>query len=167
MNYKTLKNIYPYDTAIGRIYVADNGRAIAGVFLPGNGRSAGIPQNETDVIKRAAVQITEYLSGRRREFDVKVEPEGTDFQKRVWAALRTIPYGHTCSYSHIGAYCGQSESMPCRWNGQQQKSGFDNNTVPQGDRQVRSTGGLRRRAGTEEILSGHGSCKYYSGLKFL
>lgn len=101
MNYKTLKNIYPYDTAIGRIYVADNGRAIAGVFLPGNAVPAGIPQNETDVIKRAAVQITEYLSGRRREFDVKVEPEGTDFQKRVWAALRTIPYGHTCSYSHI------------------------------------------------------------------
>ena len=91
MNYKTLKNIYPYDTAIGRIYVADNGSAIAGVFLPGNAVPAGISQNETDVIKRAAVQITEYLSGRRREFDVKVEPEGTDFQKRVWAALRTIP----------------------------------------------------------------------------
>ena len=108
MNYKTLKNIYPYDTVIGRIYVADNGRAIAGVFLPGN----AVPQNETDVIKRAAVQITEYLSGRRREFDVKVEPEGTDFQKRVWAALRTIPYGHTCSYSHIAHIAGNPKA--CR-----------------------------------------------------
>jgi len=112
MNYKTLKNIYPYDTAIGRIYVADNGRAIAGVFLPGNAVPAGIPQNETDVIKRAVVQITEYLSGRRREFDVKVEPEGTDFQKRVWAALRTIPYGHTCSYSHIAHIAGNPKA--CR-----------------------------------------------------
>lgn len=112
MNYKTLKNIYPYDTAIGRIYVADNGRAIAGVFLPGNAVPAGIPQNETDVIRRAAVQITEYLSGRRREFDVKVEPEGTDFQKRVWAALRTIPYGHTCSYSHIAHIAGNPKA--CR-----------------------------------------------------
>lgn len=112
MNYKTLKNIYPYDTAIGRIYVADNGSAIAGVFLPGNAVPAGIPQNETDVIKRAAVQITEYLSGRRREFDVKVEPEGTDFQKRVWAALRTIPYGHTCSYSHIAHIAGNPKA--CR-----------------------------------------------------
>lgn len=112
MNYKTLKNIYPYDTVIGRIYVADNGRAIAGVFLPGNAVPAGIPQNETDVIKRAAVQITEYLSGRRREFDVKVEPEGTDFQKRVWAALRTIPYGHTCSYSHIAHIAGNPKA--CR-----------------------------------------------------
>ena len=112
MNYKTLKNIYPYDTVIGRIYVADNGSAIAGVFLPGNAVPAGIPQNETDVIKRAAVQITEYLSGRRREFDVKVEPEGTDFQKRVWAALRTIPYGHTCSYSHIAHIAGNPKA--CR-----------------------------------------------------
>lgn len=112
MNYKTLKNIYPYDTAIGRIYVADNGSAIAGVFLPGNAVPAGIPQNETDVIKRAAVQITEYLSGRRREFDVKVEPEGTDFQKRVWAALRTIPYGHMCSYSHIAHIAGNPKA--CR-----------------------------------------------------
>lgn len=64
------------------------------------------------MIKRAAVQITEYLSGRRREFDVKVEPEGTDFQKRVWAALRTIPYGHTCSYSHIAHIAGNPKA--CR-----------------------------------------------------
>lgn len=107
-----LKNIYPYDTAIGRIYVADNGKAIAGVFLPENAIPEGVPQNETDVIKRAAAQITEYLSGKRREFDVPVEPEGTDFQKKVWAALCTIPYGRTCSYAHIAKMAGNPKA--CR-----------------------------------------------------
>lgn len=110
--YRNLKNVYRYDTAIGRIHIADNGRAIAGVFLPGETVPSGVPVNETDVIKRAAVQITEYLSGRRREFDVPVEPEGTDFQKRVWAALCTIPYGRTCSYAHIAHIAGNPKA--CR-----------------------------------------------------
>lgn len=110
--YKNLRNIYPCDTVIGRIHIADNGKAVAGVFLPGETVPPGIPRNETDVIKRASAQITEYLSGRRREFDVPVEPEGTDFQEKVWNALRTIPYGCTCSYAHIARIIGNPRA--CR-----------------------------------------------------
>ena len=166
MNYKTLKNIYPYDTAIGRIYVVDNGSAIAGVFLPGNAvpgytaerngcdKARGCPDNGVSVGKAARIRCKGGAGG----YGFSEKGMGGTPHHSLWSYVQLFAY---C------AYCGQSESMPCRWDGQQQKSGFDNNTVPQGDRQVRSTGGLRRRAGTEEILSGHGSCKYYSGLKFL
>ncbi len=44
-------------------------------------------------------QLAEYLSGRRRTFDLPLDgPQGTPFQKRVWSACREIPYGHVSSY---------------------------------------------------------------------
>ncbi len=49
----------------------------------------------------AAAQLDEYFRGERVEFDVDLDPAGTAFQKRVWAALLTIPYGETRSYGEI------------------------------------------------------------------
>ena len=46
-------------------------------------------------------QIGEYFDGVRRDFDVPFELHGTDFQRRVWNALRTIPYGATASYRDV------------------------------------------------------------------
>src|SRR5215468_7981850 len=43
-------------------------------------------------------QLQAYFAGELREFDVPLVMEGTEFQKRVWSALRTIPYGETISY---------------------------------------------------------------------
>lgn len=49
----------------------------------------------------AALQLEEYFAGERREFDLDLDPAGTTFQRRVWAALLTIPYGQTRSYGEI------------------------------------------------------------------
>jgi len=46
-------------------------------------------------------QLTQYFAGQRKEFDLPLEPNGTDFQKRVWANLLKIPYGETRSYRQI------------------------------------------------------------------
>jgi methylated-DNA-[protein]-cysteine S-methyltransferase len=56
-----------------------------------------------DTLKTAAArgQVREYLAGRRREFDLPLQPSGTPFQQRVWQALRRIPYGETRSYGDI------------------------------------------------------------------
>lgn len=43
-------------------------------------------------------QLTEYFEGKRKEFDLPLDLEGTDFQKRVWAELLKIPFGKTRSY---------------------------------------------------------------------
>jgi len=51
--------------------------------------------------EKARAQITAYLAGRRREFDLLLAARGTDFQQRVWQALRAIPRGETRSYGAL------------------------------------------------------------------
>jgi AraC family transcriptional regulator of adaptative response/methylated-DNA-[protein]-cysteine methyltransferase len=50
------------------------------------------------ILERTQAELAEYFDGRRRSFDVPVETRGTEFQERVWAGLREIPYGETRSY---------------------------------------------------------------------
>lgn len=50
------------------------------------------------VIEAVKSQLEEYFSGQRRKFELPLDPEGTEFQKQAWKALRKIPYGRTFSY---------------------------------------------------------------------
>jgi len=54
-------------------------------------------------LEEGARQILEYCAGERKSFDLPLNPEGTPFRNRVWAALRDIPYGQTRSYKDIAA----------------------------------------------------------------
>ena len=56
---------------------------------------------ETPLIKKATSQLFEYLNGKRKEFDLPLLKEGTDFQISVWNELLKIPYGETRSYKDI------------------------------------------------------------------
>ena len=51
-------------------------------------------------------QLDAYFAGRLTEFDVDMTSDGTEFQRRVWAALQTIPYGETRSYGQIAEQIG-------------------------------------------------------------
>lgn len=53
------------------------------------------------VLAATETQLREYFAGQRRVFDIPLDFRGTDFQRRVWAALLTIPYGETRSYGEI------------------------------------------------------------------
>ncbi|MFW5497657.1 MULTISPECIES: methylated-DNA--[protein]-cysteine S-methyltransferase [unclassified Maridesulfovibrio] len=55
-------------------------------------------------------QIEEFLSGSRSEFNVKLNPQGTDFQKRVWSELCKIPCGETRSYKEIAIALGNENA---------------------------------------------------------
>ncbi|SEN00225.1 methylated-DNA--[protein]-cysteine S-methyltransferase [Halomonas caseinilytica] len=61
-----------------------------------------------EITERARQQLAEYFAGERREFDLPLAPEGTDFQQRVWEALTTIPYGQTRNYAEI------AEQLRCK-----------------------------------------------------
>ena len=61
---------------------------------------------ETPVLRAALAELREYFAGKRREFDVPVDPAGTDFQRRVWSAVAAIPFGETTSYGKIAAALG-------------------------------------------------------------
>lgn len=61
-----------------------------------------------DPAKLAAAkkQLSEYFEGQRREFDLRLAPAGTPFQRRVWKALRQIPYGETITYGELAGQVG-------------------------------------------------------------
>ncbi|WP_102146120.1 methylated-DNA--[protein]-cysteine S-methyltransferase [Mycobacterium hubeiense] len=61
---------------------------------------------DDDAFPDAVEQLTEYFAGERTEFDLALELVGTAFQRRVWAALQTIPYGETRSYGEIAKQIG-------------------------------------------------------------
>lgn len=54
----------------------------------------------------AVDQLSAYFAGERTEFDLELDMVGTQFQRRVWDALRTIPYGETCTYGEIARQIG-------------------------------------------------------------
>ena len=58
-------------------------------------------EQETPLLREAFKQLDEYLTGKRRDFDLPLAPEGTDFQRGVWRTLQTIPYGQTRSYKQL------------------------------------------------------------------
>lgn len=64
---------------------------------------AGGAQDASPLLDAAEAQLREYFAGARRTFDLPLAPHGTAFQRRVWAALRTIPYGETRTYGELAA----------------------------------------------------------------
>ena len=61
-----------------------------------------------EIAARAVAQLAEYFDGRRREFDVPLDPHGTDFQRSAWRVLRTIPYGTTMTYGEQARALGDA-----------------------------------------------------------
>ena len=75
-------------------------------------RPAPDDRNDTnEFIVEAVHQLRAYFERRLRRFDVPLDIEGTDFQKRVWRQLVTIPYGETRSYAQIAAAIGASRAV--------------------------------------------------------
>lgn len=66
---------------------------------------------ETALIKEIKIQLGEYFSGKRKIFDIKLKPTGTDFQNKIWKELQKIPYGETMSYSEIAATVGNKNAQ--------------------------------------------------------
>jgi len=65
-----------------------------------------------DVPNRAALdQLHEYLTGSRRTFDLPLDLRGTEFQRDVWNAIATIPYGLTVSYGEIAGQVGRPRAV--------------------------------------------------------
>jgi methylated-DNA-[protein]-cysteine S-methyltransferase len=68
----------------------------------------GRDQTPTHLLKSAADQMQAYFDGSLTEFDLKLAPDGSDYRRRVWAALRKIPFGQVRTYAEIAAAAGGS-----------------------------------------------------------
>lgn len=101
---------YSYQTPLGHLSIESNGQAITALAF-GEQKLRGT-MRPTELTNRAANQLQEYFAAKRRTFDLPLAPAGTEFQKRVWQALRDIPYGETRTYSDIAAAIGNPRA--CR-----------------------------------------------------
>lgn len=105
-----MKNIFFYDTKIGKIAIIDNGNEITDMELAEGTDYKNINVNETTLIKEAAKQLEEYLNGGRTTFDLPLNPQGTEFQKNVWKVLCDIPFGETRSYKQVAIAVGNPKA---------------------------------------------------------
>ncbi len=74
-------------------------------------RARGIENCTNNVMRDAVDQFRLYFAGKLQTFDLPLEIIGTGFQKRVWSALRDIPYGKTRSYSQIAREIGAPRAV--------------------------------------------------------
>lgn len=104
MSYRSL------ESPIGELILVERDGALAGLYMVEH-HPAPDPESfgERDdaALPEVARQLDEYFAGERTSFDLPLAPRGTDFQQKVWAALRTIPYGKTWSYGHLAEAIGQ------------------------------------------------------------
>lgn len=85
----------------------ENGLAAITVLDSEEYISAVLPE----VLEDAAYQLREYFEGMRKDFSLILNPQGTDFQKRVWKALQDIPYGKTVSYLELSKKLGDVKAI--------------------------------------------------------
>ena len=62
-------------------------------------------------LKQCVKQLNEYFSGKRKKFELQLQPNGTSFQRHVWDELLNIPYGKTVSYLHIAHQLGDEKKI--------------------------------------------------------
>jgi methylated-DNA-[protein]-cysteine S-methyltransferase len=88
-------------TPIGPITVSEEDGAIVALDW-GWGRD----QTETPVLQRARDELHAYFDGKRDQFTLPLNPQGSPYRRRVWDALRDIPYGATRSYAEVARTAG-------------------------------------------------------------
>jgi methylated-DNA-[protein]-cysteine S-methyltransferase len=108
-------SITTMDTPVGTLTLAATARGLRAVLWPGelDGRvrlgAVGDGGPEADeVLDTAVAQLRDYFAGTRHEFEVPLDPVGTEFQQQAWQVLRTIPYGRTMTYGEQAARLGNA-----------------------------------------------------------
>jgi len=99
---------------IGRLIVATDGDAIAGVWMANaspRDDNWSAQRGSDPILAEARGQLAAYFEGALRRFTLPLAPNGTDFQRRVWRALEAIPYGATISYAELARRVGNTTAV--------------------------------------------------------
>lgn len=97
---------------VGKLRLVATSEALVEIFFctlsaPRSSASNSSAKGAHSVLDQAERQLHEYFAGQRRSFDLPLAPNGTDFQKKVWDALRGIPHGQTTTYGEIAKVIGK------------------------------------------------------------
>lgn len=99
---------YYYNSPVGTLEITYQNEALTSLNVIENTKDANTKTPLTGKIK---TQLDEYFSGKRKSFNIEINPQGTKFQKAVWEELLKIPYGETRSYSEIAERVGKHNAQ--------------------------------------------------------
>lgn len=105
-----MKHAFFYETDIGKIVIVENGIGITNLYIADKLTNIDAKIEETKLIRKAFEELFDYIKGNRKSFTVKLDPQGTEFQKNVWNELKCIPYGETASYKNIASKIGNEKA---------------------------------------------------------
>jgi len=97
------KFVANYASQIGNLeIISDQNSILVCNFKEKETQSENIPQ----ILNQALIQLDEYFTGKRKEFNLTLFPSGTEFQEKVWMKLLEIPFGSVISYSELASKIG-------------------------------------------------------------
>jgi methylated-DNA-[protein]-cysteine S-methyltransferase len=102
------------ESPVGKLKLVASSNALVAVLWPREQPNrvkldAATLDLQQPILLETERQLTEYFSGERTEFDLPLQPAGSEFQKKVWRALRDIPFGQTRSYLDLARAVGSSK----------------------------------------------------------
>jgi methylated-DNA-[protein]-cysteine S-methyltransferase len=111
---KEIRMLYTFvDSPLGDLLAVRDERGLTGLYLPTGKHPRAVDPAWTRndaAFDEVRAQLAEYFAGQRQQFSVALNAAGTPFQRRVWAALREIPYGETTSYGKTAAAIGSPDA---------------------------------------------------------
>jgi methylated-DNA-[protein]-cysteine S-methyltransferase len=104
------------DSPVGQLKLVAKGNKLAAILWENDRLNrvrlgAMIEDLDSEILKQTERQLIEYFAGARRRFELELDFTGTEFQKKVWQALLTIPFGETRSYSQIAHQVGSPAAV--------------------------------------------------------
>ena len=105
------------DSQFGPLTLVATNLGLRAVLWPGDtGRRVPLPDQVADnphhpILAKTRIQLKEYLTGERKQFEIPLDLRGTEFQQQAWQALADIPYGETASYSEQAMRIGRPRAV--------------------------------------------------------
>ncbi len=106
-----------YDAVMGTLVLVGSPVGLRAILWPNDNDERGRVKlgdraaGTNKVLDQTARQLDEYFAGERQEFDLPLDPQGTEFQVKTWLGLASIPYGETTSYGKQAASLGNPKAI--------------------------------------------------------
>jgi methylated-DNA-[protein]-cysteine S-methyltransferase len=103
-----------FESPVGPLLLAGSKRGLQLIIFAAGRRARSVDPEwrlDSSAFVEVVEQLQSYFAGERKNFDLSLVLEGTDFQKRVWTALREIPYGETISYKGLAEWIGRPKAV--------------------------------------------------------
>lgn len=93
---------------LGFLVLKSDGQSVTGISFSENEIQE---PNSCEILEKCKEQLENYFSGKTFAFDLPLQPEGTEFQLKVWNELLKIPYGETITYMELAVRLGDAKAV--------------------------------------------------------